>query len=144
LIGKGTDLIGLRFLARHLVTFDFPNRRMYLKRTSTGPLAGDRFVKTQAAAKSVAGSAVEFLKSLKESGQVPGWSKQDTGTIQEALHFNYHELYPAFATLDARKNGDSSTYHYTLSRASQDSPWKLRKAWRTDRNDHTIEEYPVP
>ena len=29
--------IGLHFLARHLVTFDFPNRTMYLKRTSTGP-----------------------------------------------------------------------------------------------------------
>jgi hypothetical protein len=30
--------IGLRFLARHLVTFDFPKRTMYLKRTSIGPL----------------------------------------------------------------------------------------------------------
>jgi hypothetical protein len=31
--------IGLRFLARHLVTFDFPNRMMYLKQVSIGPLA---------------------------------------------------------------------------------------------------------
>jgi hypothetical protein len=31
-------IIGLRFLARHLVTFDFPNRTMYLKQTSIGPL----------------------------------------------------------------------------------------------------------
>ena len=30
--------LGLRFLARHLVTFDFPNETMYLKRTSIGPL----------------------------------------------------------------------------------------------------------
>jgi hypothetical protein len=32
--------IGLRFLARHLVTFDFPNGMMYLKQTSIGPILG--------------------------------------------------------------------------------------------------------
>jgi len=41
-VGRGPgDLpnwIGLRFLARHLVTFDFPNRTMYLKQTRSGPL----------------------------------------------------------------------------------------------------------
>jgi hypothetical protein len=31
-------MIGLRFLARHLVTFDFPRHMMYLKRTSVAPL----------------------------------------------------------------------------------------------------------
>jgi aspartyl protease len=34
--------IGLRFLARHLVTLDFPQRTMYLKRTSVGPLPPTR------------------------------------------------------------------------------------------------------
>jgi predicted aspartyl protease len=37
-VGEHADLIGLRFLARHLVTMDFPNRTLYLKKTSTGPL----------------------------------------------------------------------------------------------------------
>lgn len=32
------NLIGLRFLARHLVTLDFPNQTLYLKQTSVGPL----------------------------------------------------------------------------------------------------------
>ena len=32
------DGIGLRFLFRHLVTFDFPNHTLYLKRISDGPL----------------------------------------------------------------------------------------------------------
>jgi hypothetical protein len=32
--------IGLSFLARHLVTLDFPKRTMYLKQTSIGPLVG--------------------------------------------------------------------------------------------------------
>ena len=31
-------LIGLQFLAQHLVTFDFPRRVMCLKRTCGGPL----------------------------------------------------------------------------------------------------------
>jgi len=32
--------IGLYFLSRHLVTFDFPNHTMYLKRTRVSPLKG--------------------------------------------------------------------------------------------------------
>jgi hypothetical protein len=32
------NIIGLRFFARHLVTFDFPSKTMYLKQTSVGPL----------------------------------------------------------------------------------------------------------
>lgn len=34
------NVLGLRFLARHLVTLDFPGRTMYLKQTSIGPLNG--------------------------------------------------------------------------------------------------------
>jgi hypothetical protein len=33
------NMIGLHFLSQNLVTFDFPNRTMYLKRTSERPLA---------------------------------------------------------------------------------------------------------
>jgi hypothetical protein len=33
-----SDGIGLRFLARHLVTMDFPKRTLYLRRQSVGPL----------------------------------------------------------------------------------------------------------
>ena len=37
--------IGLRFLARHLVTFDFPRGMMYLKRTSVEPQPGETSTK---------------------------------------------------------------------------------------------------
>lgn len=38
-VGPGRpDLLGLRFLARHTVTFNFPKRVMYLKATSPNPL----------------------------------------------------------------------------------------------------------
>ncbi len=36
--GENANLLGLRFLARHLVTLDFPNQVLYLKQTSVGPL----------------------------------------------------------------------------------------------------------
>ena len=53
-VGRGPrdypNWIGLRFLARHLVTFDFPNATMYLKQTSSGPLTDP--VKTDGAAES--------------------------------------------------------------------------------------------
>jgi hypothetical protein len=35
---RNVNWLGLRFLARHLVTLDFPAQTMYLKRTSAGPL----------------------------------------------------------------------------------------------------------
>ena len=41
-VGEQANLLGLRFLARHLVTLDFPRQTMYLKQTSAGPLAGER------------------------------------------------------------------------------------------------------
>lgn len=42
-----SDGIGLRFLARHLVTLDFPNKTMYLLRQSPGPLADPRMKATR-------------------------------------------------------------------------------------------------
>jgi hypothetical protein len=126
LIGADANLIGLRFLARHVVTFDFPKQIMYLKQTSVGPLVDGN---TE--------SAAEFLKTVKEKGQLPGWSKNDEGTI-------YLEPYPNYEAFDGRKNGDSSIYHYQVSKASNNSSWKLQKAWRTDQDNKTFEEYSVP
>jgi hypothetical protein len=42
-----SDGIGLRFLARHLVTLDFPKRTMYLQRQSIGPLSDPRLKTTR-------------------------------------------------------------------------------------------------
>jgi hypothetical protein len=38
---SGENFVGLRFLARHLATFNFPKRTLYLKRISVGPFAGE-------------------------------------------------------------------------------------------------------
>jgi hypothetical protein len=38
---RSVNQLGLRFLARHLVTFDFPKHTMYLKQISSGPLGAE-------------------------------------------------------------------------------------------------------
>lgn len=124
----GGNVLGLGFLSRHLVTFDFPKRVMYLKQTSSGPLLDEHWA-----------AALEFLRALKQTGQTPGWSKNDQGTISPETHSDTETF-----GFSARKQGDDTICHFTVTRASTDSPWRLQKAWRTDQNNHIIEVFPVP
>jgi hypothetical protein len=135
---SGENALGLRFLARHLVTFDFPHRTLYLKQISQGPLANPEVI---AAARKAGGSAYSFAKKTLKNGQLPGWSREDRGTVKRMMHVRFD---PDTVTLEAVKKGDASTYHYEVTRSSKDSPWKLQKAWRTGQDDHLVEEYPVP
>jgi hypothetical protein len=123
-----SDGLGVDFLARHLVTLDFPGQTLYLKRTSTGPLPD------------VGGAAVTFLKNLKKRGQLPGWSKDEHGKprgADQAAGVNE-------TVVEVEKEGESSLYHYQVMRAAEDAPWKLVKAWRTDAEGRVLEDYPVP
>lgn len=138
LVENGGNVIGLRFLARHLVTFDFPKRTMFLKQTSVGPLPGDLEVQKEATLLATAESAFKFLKELKEKGQLPGWSKSDKGMA------NQFEVSPNSVTFHGRKNGAPSIYYYKVIRTTEDSAWKLQKAWRTDQNGKILEDYFVP
>lgn len=123
-----SDGLGVNFLARHLVTLDFPEQTLYLKRTSIGPLPD------------VGGTAVTFLKNLKEHGQLPGWFKDDHGkprAVNQDAGINT-------MVVEVEKNGESAVYHYQVTRAAEDNPWKLVKAWRTDAKGRILENYPVP
>ncbi|MEN6333208.1 MAG: retropepsin-like aspartic protease [Phycisphaerales bacterium] len=134
----GENSLGLWFLARHLVTFDFPHGTMYLKKTRSGPLVNKEWnAETMAAGR----SAFNVARKMIKRGQLPGWSKEDPAMTRAMarLHRN-----PDTMTLGAKKKGDSSTYRYEFTRPSKDDPWKLRRAWRTDQDDRTPEEYPVP
>lgn len=126
-VSLGANVVGLRFLARHLVTFDFPQRTMYLKQTSVGPLV-DEDVE----------SAAQFVSDMKRKGQLPGWSKDEKESTAYPL-VNSNSL-----TFNIEKKNDSSLYHYTVSRAFKDDSWKLQRAWRTDQNDKLVEEYSAP
>jgi hypothetical protein len=120
----GLNGVGMEFLSLHLVTLDFPGRTMYLKRT--------REISEYT-------SAARFLKSLKENDRLPGWSKDgEAMPPRPVLHFDDS----GSATFDGHKLGDS-TYHYAIVRTSENSEWKLLRAWRTDPKGMTIEEYPM-
>jgi hypothetical protein len=126
LIGLDKNSIGLRFLARHLVTFDFPNKIMYLKRVSGNPLPSPD-----------AESAANFLTRLKNGEHVPGWPKNEEASISLEGH-------PGAESFVFRKESASSTCHYRVTRASKTAPWQLQKAWRTDEHDALAEKFSVP
>ncbi|MDB6064409.1 MAG: hypothetical protein JWR26_617 [Pedosphaera sp.] len=121
--------IGLWFLSQHLVTFDFPNRTMYLKRTRPPKLRGYK-------------GAEEFLILWMKEGRLPGWSKSDTGTLVGASLVGTNMIDLTGVVFKIRKQGDSTFHQYKIARSSEKAPWKLEKAWRTDLNDRSIEEYP--
>jgi hypothetical protein len=126
-VAGGANVVGLRFLARHLVTLDFPKQTMYLKKRNVSPLVdGD------------VEAAMEFLVRLKEEGRLPGWQKAVDGEIA------YPETVANSITINIGDHRDSSVYHYTTGRLSKDSALKLQKAWRADKTGKTIEEFPIP
>lgn len=137
------NLVGLRFLARHLVTFDFPKNTMYLQRRGDEPFGDENLF-----AKNVEVfflEAEEFLFNLKKKGEMPGWLKDDHGEVNSNTpDDDASRTYPISRSFIATKNHDVSRYHYLVSKASKDSNWKLQRAWRTDGSDHVMEEYPVP
>ena len=126
LVGTGGNLIGLRFLARHLVTLNFPKQTMYLKPTSVGPLTSPDM-----------DSAWAWLMSLKAAGRLPGWPSTDSGAL-------YIEGNGQSVAFDGQKAGAPFTWHYTVARELPDGRWQLQKAWRADASDHLLEEYPIP
>lgn len=130
--------IGLSFLSRNLVTLDFPQKTLYLKRVSVGPFI-DREMQKDADAEAV--SAIQFLKGLARQGRLPGWSASDQ-LAQADRPIQFHFSYPHIVTVDDwRKKGDSSLYHYRVRRSTRDAAWKLVKAWRTDARGHLIQNY---
>ena len=116
--------IGLRVLAQNLVTLDFPNRVMYLKRAINWPLADKP---EMAAMMPTCKSALNFLFRLKRKNQLPGFSKSDRGRTT-GVDFNHNDSpYLDSVTWNNLKNGDPSIYHYTFTRTSQHGSWKLQK-----------------
>ncbi|HEY1787162.1 MAG TPA: hypothetical protein VGJ73_03360 [Verrucomicrobiae bacterium] len=130
--------IGLRFLARHLVTLDFPEQTLYLKRVFEGPPVNTNL---ESLRNSEAKSAAKFLKKLELRGQLPGWKNDDNVANGRVTVRSFD---PCTAVFDIPKKGERFTYHYTVSRESDASSWQLQKAWKTDVMGKTVEEYSVP
>jgi hypothetical protein len=128
------NLLGLQFLARNLVTFDFPKQVMFLKQENVGPLAPGYFITIE---------AEKFFESLREHGTLPGWPLDEKGGSFMANAIAT-EAYPITGMYKVSKKGDPCVYHYAIVKPSKEAVWKLQKAWRTDASGRTLEEYPVP
>lgn len=123
--GIDANILGLQFLARHLVTLNFPKQTMYLKQTSAGPLTDEDLL-----------SVMEFMKDPEKRGQLPGVSKGDKGSF-------YRGLIPGVDTFVFHKFGDPSFLNYQFSKTTKEGDWKLERAWRSDENGKTIENFPI-
>ena len=90
--------------------------------------------------------AGQFLESLRDKGQLPGFSKDEPGEISfEASELECgSEAYRGSRAFSCTKDGDPSTYHYIVIPQSKDGVWRLVRAWRTGPDGRVIEEYPVP
>lgn len=128
--GKDANLIGLKFLARHLVTLNFPKRVLYLKQTSVGPLKDEDKV---AAWKF-------FVKCARQKGGLPGNPPHAPAYIYRTM-----SEWPA-DTFECviHQEKDPTHWHYLIARASSEAPWKLQRAWQTGEMGKNIKEYPVP
>lgn len=125
------NTLGLRLLARNLVTFDFPRQTMYLKQRHIGPL--DLYSDGEQEAFRA------FISATKRNGDLPGLVKDAKGTLIAELE---HEP-ETFSFRTAGEQADDTTIYYRFGRnAARD--WVLLKAWRMDKNDKVIEEYSIP
>jgi hypothetical protein len=138
------NLLGLRFLARHLTTLNFPKGTMYLQRVNDEAIAKDNDL-TNEPMYAFEMEADKFLANLKKQGRLPGSPTNEHGEMTlSKLDENAPETFPIALTCIITKKGDVCTYHYLVVRASNESAWKLQRAWRTDAKEHLVEEYHVP
>jgi hypothetical protein len=131
--GKDGNVLGLRFLARHLVTFDFPDRVMYLQRETAGPLPNDLILHNDAQ-----------MNSLIFTGdQLPADAQARLNAVldKRSLPLRFRLF---GGTITVKKDGDATSFHYTVFRKSRHDPWQIKKAWCTDQYGQTIKNYTIP
>ena len=89
---------------------------------------------------------MKVLASMRLKGQLLGWSKREHGRVSFAVS-NPDEgdraAYPVSRTLRFNKKHADTTYHYTVTRLSEEDGWKVQRAWRTGSDGRVIEEYPI-
>ncbi len=91
------------------------------------------------------GTAEAYLIELEESGKLPGFTKGEQGHLNGLLNSrNLNTSLPGVRSFIVTKQGDQSTYHYTVARSSGQLDWKLQRAWRTNPDGSFGGELPLP
>ena len=147
----GKTHIGLRFWARHLVTLNFPHQKMYLRRTSAGPLpeatpAEDYFSQ----------SAKKFLIDLASGGGLPGFPAANTNLLHDSnqIQLEADEMNPvppeerpyapAVRTFSNLDGTDELLFLYTVVQAHVSTGWKLQRICVLSKQMRVIQDYRVP
>jgi hypothetical protein len=148
--GRANNLIGLRYLSRHLTTINFPKRIMYLQHGNSESLAdkdsiADFLQNPQAETLyTFIQDATTFLTQQKKNGRLPGWKKDEQGNFSWHQEKDDFTGYPLSETFIATKKSNSFSYHYTILQSSNNAPLKLQNAWQTDVKGHVVEIYHTP
>ncbi len=90
--------------------------------------------------------AGRFLLQLRESGRLPGAENAELGATlgSPSATTSQSTTYPLTRTLVGQRTLDGPwENHYTVIKISSNSPWQLERAWRTDAQGNTAEEYRV-
>lgn len=91
------------------------------------------------------GTAESYLAKLQEKQELPGFAKGQHGSITGLVGpRDVNLVFPAVRCFTATKQGDPSTYHYTVARPAEVSTWEVVRAWRTGADGRVAEEYSVP
>jgi hypothetical protein len=131
------DALGLRFLARHLVTLDFPNHTMYLKRTDGNTLDDEGVSDPSESARK---SGLKFLMNVAAKGQLPGCSANGKAPV----YFEEDSAADSKSIVYKLWQNNASITHYALARTNLQAPWVLQKAWKLGSDGKIIEEYHAP
>jgi hypothetical protein len=87
----------------------------------------------------------DYLVALHKENRLVGDSKDNHGELtSDPIPTDLKEVkYPFSETFHVVMKGASYTNNYTVGRQSQNSEWQLQRAWRTDPQGRTMEEWPV-
>lgn len=127
--GKGGSVLGLRFLSRFLVTFDFPNRLLYLHPQAAGPrlIDEDHSLESLLPINGILPFDIEKRLNILIQNQRPPW------------YFRWFG-----GTIEVRVHGDPTILKYSMRKKGSDGHWHIQKAWRVDSNGKILQTYLVP
>ena len=81
--------------------------------------------------------AVNFLRELRVSGQLPGFQSNEPAVVRFPIEHLDAATYPMVREFTARKADDVNgpfPYHFLLVKESPTNSWQLQKSWIVDTN----------
>jgi hypothetical protein len=88
--------------------------------------------------------AGKVIEELIQKRELPGIEEGEHGKFLFSIpRDNSVGSWPMSRTFHGQKTGDPSVYHYIVTRASKDAPWKLQRAWHSAPDGSLLEEYAI-